>query len=205
MRVTIRTVSQSRLRELKQMLSSDPEIIVGVAESNGNNSLAENGEDVDVLIWEPEIDDGFDLNLLDIQTNAGNLILVMDAPSEEWISSALNAGVKAILSSDVSDDELIASVKAVAAGLVVLSEEELTAFTRALPFRQPTLVEPLTHRESEVLAAISNGLTNKGIAFRLNISEHTVKFHVATILSKLGASSRTEAVTLAIRQGLIMV
>jgi DNA-binding NarL/FixJ family response regulator len=63
--------------------------------------------------------------------------------------------------------------------------------------------EPLTAREAEVLALLSLGLPNKQIALRLQISEHTVKFHIAAIFAKLGAASRTEAVSIGARQGLI--
>jgi DNA-binding CsgD family transcriptional regulator len=65
--------------------------------------------------------------------------------------------------------------------------------------------QALTPREIEVLAMLADGVGNKTIAWRLGISEHTVKFHVGSILAKLNASSRTEAVTLGIRQGLIML
>jgi DNA-binding NarL/FixJ family response regulator len=75
--------------------------------------------------------------------------------------------------------------------------------TRSLP--PASASEALTPREIEVLAMMAEGLANKTIAYRLNISEHTVKFHVGSIFGKLGAQSRTEAVTLGIRQGLIML
>jgi DNA-binding NarL/FixJ family response regulator len=71
------------------------------------------------------------------------------------------------------------------------------------PFAE--LTEPLTPRESEVLQMLASGLGNKEIAARLAISEHTVKFHVAAILGKLGAASRTQAVSLGIRRGLVLL
>jgi len=64
---------------------------------------------------------------------------------------------------------------------------------------------PLTSRELEVLRMLADGIANKNIAWNLKISEHTVKFHVAQILAKLNAGTRTEAVTIGIRKGLIMV
>ena len=67
------------------------------------------------------------------------------------------------------------------------------------------LVAPLSGRELEVLDLLADGLSNKLIAHRLSISEHTVKTHVASIFAKLGASSRTEAVSKAIRRGLVML
>ncbi len=67
------------------------------------------------------------------------------------------------------------------------------------------LRENLTAREREVLDMLAEGASNKAIAFQLNISEHTVKFHVASIFGKLDASTRTEAVTVALRRGLILL
>ena len=76
---------------------------------------------------------------------------------------------------------------------------------RIVPPLNDQLVEPLTRREIEVLQLLAAGLGNKEIASRLHISEHTAKFHVASIMSKLGAATRTEAVTLGIRRGLVMI
>jgi DNA-binding NarL/FixJ family response regulator len=67
------------------------------------------------------------------------------------------------------------------------------------------LSEEITSRETDVLRMLAEGLVNKDIATRLGISEHTVKFHISSILDKLGASTRTEAVALGIRRGLIPI
>jgi DNA-binding CsgD family transcriptional regulator len=67
------------------------------------------------------------------------------------------------------------------------------------------MIETLTPREAEVLEMLADGASNKSIAYQLNISEHTVKFHVASIFAKLGVNTRTEAVTLALRRGLILL
>lgn len=75
----------------------------------------------------------------------------------------------------------------------------------AAPTALAELAEPLTPREGEVLQRLASGLGNKQIADQLHISEHTVKFHVASILGKLGAGTRTEAVALGIRQGLVLL
>jgi DNA-binding NarL/FixJ family response regulator len=66
-----------------------------------------------------------------------------------------------------------------------------------------SVMDPLTPREAEVLQSLADGLGNKEIAAKLNISEHTIKFHIRSILGKLGAASRTEAVTRGLRSGLI--
>jgi DNA-binding NarL/FixJ family response regulator len=74
---------------------------------------------------------------------------------------------------------------------------------QALRLEQPLFDEPLTPRESEILELLAEGLSNKGIAGRLGISDQTVKFHVASICGKLGAANRTDAVRRALRRGLI--
>jgi two-component system, NarL family, nitrate/nitrite response regulator NarL len=71
--------------------------------------------------------------------------------------------------------------------------------------RTAELLQPLTPRELQILRMLSDGLPNKSIAAELQISEHTAKFHVSQILAKLGAESRTEAVAIGIRHGLVMV
>jgi two-component system nitrate/nitrite response regulator NarL len=73
----------------------------------------------------------------------------------------------------------------------------------ASPLDDPTLVEPLTARETQVLSLLADGLPNKAIAARLSLSEETVKFHLAAIFGKLGASNRTDAVRIALRRGLV--
>jgi DNA-binding NarL/FixJ family response regulator len=112
----------------------------------------------------------------------------------------------AALPRDAEPAQIVAAVRAVAAGLVAL-DPELLATTLA---GQPTGPLPgapdldeLTAREREVLTLVAIGLTNKAIAQRLSISDHTVKFHVAAILAKLDAESRTEAVHVAARRGLL--
>jgi DNA-binding NarL/FixJ family response regulator len=102
--------------------------------------------------------------------------------------------------------ELAAAIRAVAAGLTVVEPDLLLRLTRDARPPSPVVEregEELTARERETLQLVAEGLTNKAIAARLSISDHTVKFHVASILAKLGAGSRTEAVHLAARQGLI--
>jgi DNA-binding NarL/FixJ family response regulator len=101
---------------------------------------------------------------------------------------------------------IVGAVRAVAAGLVVLDPRAVPALVATPPrLAADPPGEALTARERDVLALLAQGLPNKTIAHRLVISEHTVKFHVGAILAKLGAASRTEAVTLAARQGILML
>lgn len=136
------------------------------------------------------------------------LIFLTDSPRPEWTAEALRAGVRGILPSEVSADQLAAALRAAIAGLVVVLPSEITAALPPVSVSRSSfaeLAEPLTPREREVLQMLASGLVNKEIAAKLSISEHTVKFHVASILGKLGASTRTEAVSLGIRRGLVLL
>ncbi len=128
------------------------------------------------------------------------LALVPDDAAGE---SALAAGARGLLYRDVAPAALLAALQAVARGLTVFEPalSGLRATPRASP--APTHPESLTPREREVLALLAEGLSNKAIADRLAISEHTAKFHVNAVLAKLGVQRRTEAVVRAARLGLV--
>lgn len=121
----------------------------------------------------------------------------------------LRAGVRAILPRDASAPEIAAGIEAVAAGLVVLHPSAVPVAPKQGPStrraRGETGTEPLTRRELEVLGMMAEGMGNRAIAQHLGISTHTVKFHIAAILDKLNARSRTEAVTTGMRLGLLLV
>ena len=136
------------------------------------------------------------------------IVVLTEAASPAASQQALHAGIRALLPNEISTDQLAAALQAAAAGLVVLHPTEVrAAFPAVAPASQPLaeLPEPLTRREREVLQMLAAGLANKEIAARLNISDHTAKFHVAAILGKLGAATRTEAVALGIRRGLVLL
>ena len=106
-----------------------------------------------------------------------------------------------VLLRDANEERLTAALVAVAAGLVVISPSLIGVLAREDAAESAAI--DLTPREVEVLSLLAEGLTNKAIAHRLTISEHTVKFHVNAIMGKLDAQSRTDAVVRATRQGLI--
>lgn len=137
------------------------------------------------------------------------MVLLSSEAQPAWTADLLRLGVRALLPRDTSEGGILAAVEAAAAGFAAIDPRELEAMLGAetpLPVAAPPL-EPgvLTAREREVLRMLADGAANKAIAWKLNISEHTVKFHVASILAKLNASTRTEAVTLGIRRGLILI
>jgi two-component system, NarL family, response regulator YdfI len=120
----------------------------------------------------------------------------------------LQSGVRAILPSDSSSSEIVGALQAASNGMAVISPEFLDVLlpdSESADADLPTLHDPLTSRESEVLALLAEGAGNREIATKLGVSEHTAKFHVSSILSKLGATTRTEAVTRGYRLGLILI
>jgi NarL family two-component system response regulator YdfI len=133
------------------------------------------------------------------------VVVMLDFADSALAGSALRSGIRGAISRDATLEEIEGAVHAVNAGLVVTTP---TSLAELLPDARPFaegLAEPLSDRELEVLDLVAEGLSNKLIAHRLTISEHTVKTHIASIFAKLGASSRTEAVSQAIRRGLVML
>jgi DNA-binding NarL/FixJ family response regulator len=130
-------------------------------------------------------------------------VLLSADPQLGAITEALRWGAKAVISQDSTQEQVAAAIHGTAAGLVVIEPQAIEQLRTGS--RPAEASEPLTARESEVLNMMAEGLANKVIAYRLGISEHTVKFHVNSVMSKLNASSRTEAVMLGLRQGLIML
>jgi len=160
------------------------------------------GEDPDVILADWENGDELSTEISDGAPEAA-LVVIADDPGLSGVADALRSGVRAVLSRHSSASQIVAAIEAAAAGFVVLQPGDLDGL---LINPQPaSLAEPLTPREVEVLGMLAEGQSNKSIAHRLGISEHTVKFHVTSIMGKLSAGSRTEAVTQGIRQGLIML
>lgn len=135
--------------------------------------------------------------------------IVIDRFERLDVNVAIRAGVRGILTDTSTEAELVAAVSAVAAGLVVIDPSAIDSFLRepnSSGDRERERLEfSLTPREIEVLVRLGSGLGNKAIAQGLQISEHTVKFHISSIFQKLGVSTRTEAVAMGIRIGLILV
>ena len=166
------------------------------------------------------------LDFLETAPAGTGSVALIDDPDPAWVRSALRASINAIISRDANSEDMQMALQAAEAGFVLLhptsvhgllqdnalaevndlSGEEMDheGDLRREDFVE-ALAENLTARESEVLRLVSMGLGNKEIAVRLAISEHTAKFHISSILSKLHAGSRTEAVSLGIKKGLIPI
>jgi DNA-binding NarL/FixJ family response regulator len=194
-----------------QVLLSDAEDCAVQGEARGSAELERLLPDLrpDVVLLDDNEDDR--ARLLDV-ISGGEAGLVVLGDSRGGYRLLANASLPgwAYLLREADGPEIQAAVRAVAAGLVVLDRSLAPLLGAALPlaadrpFGVETLPdEALTPREREVLQLMAEGLPNKLIAHRLSISLHTVKFHVAAILAKLGAASRTEAVTLGARRGYV--
>jgi two-component system, NarL family, response regulator YdfI len=192
--------------KLEELLDSVDATVVGWAEDleSVDEDLADEAEAVlvDATETAPE-------EMLESLEAVGNLrsVLLVDRATATWVNQAMRTGVAGILPVDVDAEQLSKALEAVVSGLIVVHPRELRVSRSPENPMNSVLesVEALTVREREVLQMLALGLGNKEIAVRLKISDHTVKFHVASILGKLGASTRTEAVSMALRRGLILM
>jgi len=144
----------------------------------------------------------------DLEQAGAAVVVLVDEPDASWTGRLLHSGVRALLPRDASPADIHSALEAAHRGLLLLDAElgrELLALKANVRSQESDagLMEELTRREIEVLRMMAEGLGNKEIATRLAISDHTVKFHISSILAKLGASTRTEAVTTGIRMGLV--
>jgi two-component system, NarL family, response regulator LiaR len=150
----------------------------------------------------PEMDGATATRLIRKQFPAIQVLALTSFKEEVLVQSALQAGAIGYLLKDVSADELAQAIRAAKAGRSTLSPEAAQALVHAAS-QPPAPGFDLTERERAVLALMVEGLNNTQIAGRLTVSPSTIKSHVSNILSKLGVASRTEAVTLALRNRLV--
>jgi NarL family two-component system response regulator LiaR len=177
-------------------------------------SEAENGIDAirrcaetlpDVVLMDmvmPEMDGASATRAIRQQFPQVQVIALTSFKEGELIKNALEAGAIGYLLKDVSADELARAIRAAHSGRATLSPEAAQALVETAN-QPPAPGLDLTEREHEVLALMVEGLNNTQIAGKLVVSPSTIKSHVSNILSKLGVASRTEAVTLALRQKLV--
>lgn len=187
-------VSSPALRAgLRALLSSDQTIKVV------NDSLEEDdlGAEADVVIASAS-HASFPGNEADPPSAAATLLLSDDPPNVGEMRRSYR--VWGVLPTDASGEELIAAVHALSQGLIVGTS---TLLFESESESEPLGRGPLTERESEVLGLLAKGMANKQIAVALGISEHTVKFHVSSIYTKLTVTNRTEAVREGLRGGWI--
>jgi len=159
----------------------------------------------DIILFEPAISEGCIDVIRAFRQHAPKAIIVLMTKrgAFDGLTQAIEAGASGCISVDVSSEDLVILLKSLARGDIIISRnltnairEELTTKDAAKP------VERLSDREREVLAHVSNGLSNRQIARKLFISEHTVKVHVRSILSKLDLKNRQQAAVFGATEGL---
>ena len=194
---------------LERLLRADPAVtIVGLADHPSALRRLIEGSYVDAVLADAPPPD--DLSGWQLAHGRTAFVVLLEGDDPEAGVEALAAGAVAILPRTARADEILRAIAAASQGLAVLPRALLAALVEAdAPQDAPPSGDDagarLTRREFEVLAAMADGASNKAIARRLGISFHTAKFHVAAILAKLDADSRTEAVTRAAQLGLVML
>lgn len=189
------------------IVSDDPWARAGLAaqlrEEAGLEVVGQAASDQDFSLYQPEV------VLWDLPPGTTweevEVPIVALIAEETRLAQVLAAGARGVLLREAEPEALVAALQAAARGLVVTEP----GLVRELIPDPGELEQPppsdLTPRELEVLQLLAAGLSNKAIARRLDVSEHTAKFHVASILGKLGVESRTEAVVRAAQAGLILL
>ena len=163
----------------------------------------------DVLVIDVDPDQPSLIDRLTTRYPDAALLMLLDSPAAYRQIPPAEPST-AVLMKDVGAAELGAAIYAALQGLVILDPAIANELTSQIAPSHPPSgeiadIDPLTEREHQVLELLALGLPNKTIAMELGISEHTAKFHVGAIMSKLGAASRTEAVAIAARRGLLVL
>jgi DNA-binding NarL/FixJ family response regulator len=187
------------------IVAADPEARVGLVDILGRHpaiSVTTDADEAQVVVW--------DLGTAtaprpDAASAAFAIPVVALVDSDSAATDAMAAGVHAVLPRDAGVDLIAAAMAAVAHGLLVFDRAYAPGAYLTRSVQTPVPLEELTPRESDILQLLAEGMSNKAIAGRLGISEHTVKFHLTAILGKLDAHTRTEAVTRAARLGWIVL
>jgi DNA-binding NarL/FixJ family response regulator len=191
------------------MFGTHPDFLVVGEAANGLEAVAKAQKfspDVVLLDLEmPEMDGVEALRRIREHNPRTNAVVFTAFDTDERIVSAIRAGAKGYLLKGAPREELFTAVRVVSQGGSLLQPIVATKLLQHVSGQSPQndLPEPLTDREMDVLKLLAQGKTNKEIALQLFITERTVKFHVSSILGKLGAGNRTEAVTMAAQLGLV--
>jgi len=219
-RVLVAAASAVTRAGLEAILIREPTLTV-VGETASPSSLVEEvaAQEPDVVLLEivDHLADAIPmLRILGVDADersraAPAIVLLLDDEDGSHVVELLDSGARAILPRAARAAEIVAAVNAAAAGLVALAPEfgrkawnAEEGASKAAAVDNGTR-ETLSGRELEVLRLVAEGLANKQIAARLGISEHTVKFHIGSVFTKIGASTRAEAVMIGARRGLIVL
>ena len=192
---------------LALVLDTEPDLTsVGVAGSLADARRLIGTTAPDVLLLDHRLPDGDGVTaipeLRQLRPTLRVVVLTASA-ADHVLIAAIEAGASGFVSKTRGLEEVTAAVRAAATGEAVISPELLTRLLPRLGRRSPTPHQDLTEREREVLGLVADGMTNAAIAEHLVVSVHTVRNHVANLSAKLGAHSKLEALSIAVREGLL--
>ena len=194
---------------LAAILSTQPDFAIVGEASTGTEAvqraIALNPDVILLDIEMPDLDGVEALRQIKAACPNARAIMFTAFDADERIVAAVQAGAQGYLLKGAPRDELFKAIRVVSEGGSLLQPVIASKLLRHVRARKDDgpLIEPLTGREKEVLQLLAQGKSNKEIATALVIAERTVKFHVSSILGKLSAGNRTEAVTIAARAGLV--
>ena len=193
LRVLIRGSPRSLAND-RGLLETDPDIAIVTDPSRADVTLL-------------DLTDNDEPTQLPLSTNGTRVLILIGESAPASLIAEVLASEASVVTDAVSRDQLVSALRAVAGGLMVRNR---TTTPSAVPVRAratPTeeASDALTPREHDILRLLGDGLANHDIAATLGLSDHTVKFHLRSIFSKLGAHSRTEAVSVAVRRGLLLL
>jgi len=193
---------------LESVITQSPPLAVAGSVSTGNlnEQIRELQPDVVLLAWRRGLEESLDSWI----ESGPAFVLLTDDADQPSARAGFHSGLRAIIPLQASAREIAVAIEAAAEGLIVLHPDAVNARQAAGPGTRSAEAPDapdalLTPREIEVLRLLAEGFANKNIAWKLKISEHTVKFHIASIFTKLNVSSRAEAVAIGIRQGVILL
>ncbi len=201
LRVLVVSLDRLSRAGLASVLDQQPGLtVVGQVSGDEDSFLSADVYDPDVIVWDVSWETASASHNLGLLSENSPAVLALAATVDQ-AGQARKAGAQTVLGRNSSPETLAAALAALSHGLQV-TDPALSGDLGLSP-SGPGSVSPLTPRENDVLRLLAEGLPNKGVASRLEVSEHTVKFHVNSIMGKLNAQNRTEAVTLATRLGLL--
>jgi two-component system, NarL family, response regulator YdfI len=199
--VIIMAAAQARRESLREALQNKSDVrVAGVASSFPflRSLMDENTPDVVLVDLESVSETHTTQDWLHELLDLTPIIFLSPVSDSAIFNRLLRTSGGAMLRADATADQIVQAIHAVSVGLVAIDGSLFPELETPAEF-----LEELTSRETEVLQLLAEGFANREIANRLEISEHTIKFHIRSILGKLGASTRTEAVTRGYRAGLI--
>lgn len=205
---------------LRALLSDERDFEITTLASSDDTLDDIHNDEPDVLLLDVQVLEREGWGLLDhlVRTLPRLTLLVIgDEPQDRRAARALELGARGYLLSNADASEMANAIRAAHSGSIILHPQIAAALLDDLRTKKDALaekdsadesdasdlIEPLSERELDVLRLMTRGMANKQIAAELYITEHTVKFHIRSILGKLGAANRTEAVTLGLQKGLV--